>query len=58
MNITRIISTVDPINGFNILELRNRPHLVEGDSRNPLTIDLETEATRQAYLDIPLKHPE
>jgi hypothetical protein len=58
MNITHIISTVDPINGFDIIDVKNRPYLVEGDDTNDLTIYFETEASRQAYLDIPVEHPE
>ena len=38
MNSSHIISRTDPINGFNITDLQNRPHIVEGDSTNDLTI--------------------
>ncbi|MGF1614983.1 MAG: hypothetical protein ACFCVA_14050 [Gammaproteobacteria bacterium] len=58
MNSSHIISTTDPMNGFNITDLSNRPHVVEGDSTNDLTIYFETEASLQAYLDIPIEHPE
>jgi hypothetical protein len=58
MNITHTISTVDPINGFDIIDVKNRPYLVEGDDTNDLTIYFETEASRQAYLDIAVEHPE
>jgi len=58
MNHTNIISTTDPINGFNITSLKDRPHLVEGDDANKLTIYFETKASLQAYLDIPVEHPE
>ncbi len=58
MNTSHIISTTDPINGFNITSLKDRPHVVEGDSANDLTIYFETQASRQTYLDIPVEHPE
>ncbi|WP_455207427.1 hypothetical protein [Kaarinaea lacus] len=38
MNITHIISTTDPVNGVNITDLNNRPHVIEGDKANDLTI--------------------
>jgi hypothetical protein len=53
-----IISTTDPINGFDITNLKDRPHVVEGDKATGLTIYFETQDTRQAYLDIPVEHPE
>ncbi|HSD96519.1 MAG TPA: hypothetical protein VLB06_05175 [Sulfuricaulis sp.] len=58
MKSTNIISTIDPINGFNITSLEDRPHLVEGDDTNSLTIYFETKSSLQAYLDIPVEHPE
>ena len=58
MNGSHIISTTDPINGFNITDVKNRPHVVEGDSTNDLTIYFETKASRQTYLDIPIEQPE
>jgi hypothetical protein len=58
MNSTHIISTTDPINGFNITDLKDRPYVVEGETTNDLTIYFETEASRQAYLDIPVELPE
>ena len=58
MKYTNIISTTDPINGFNIISLKGRPHLVEGDDTNNLTIYFETKSSLQAYLDIPVEHPE
>jgi len=58
MNHTNIISTTDPINGFNITSLKDRPHLVEGDADNKLTIYFESKASLQAYRDIPVEHPE
>ena len=58
MSSSHIISTTDPINGFNIVDLQNRPNVVEGDHTNNLTIYFETTATRQTYLDIPVECPE
>lgn len=58
MNYTNIISTTDPITGFNITSLKDRPHLVEGDDTNNLTIYFESKASLQAYRDIPVEHPE
>ena len=58
MNSSHIISTTDPINGFNITDLKNRPHVVEGDITNDLTIYFETKASLQDYLDIPVEQPE
>jgi len=49
MNKTHIISTTDPINGFDITDMKDRPHVVEGDDTNDLTIYFETEASLQAY---------
>ncbi len=58
MNKTHIISTTDPINGFDITDMKDRPHVVEGDDTNDLTIYFETEASLQAYREIPLEQPE
>jgi hypothetical protein len=61
MKYANIISTTDPINGFNITSLKDRPHLVEGvegDDTSNLTIYFETKSSLQAYLDIPVEHPE
>jgi len=58
MKISHIISTTDPINGFNITDLKNRPHVVEGDNASDLTIYFETKASLQTYLDIPVEYPE
>ena len=51
MKYTNIISTTDPINGFNITSLKDRPRLVEGGDTNNLTIYFETKSSLQAYLD-------
>lgn len=58
MSTSHIISTTDPINGFDITNPEDRPHVVEGDSANDLTIYFETKASLQTYLDIPIEHPE
>jgi hypothetical protein len=58
MSSSHIISTTDPINGFNITDLQNRPHIVEGDSTNDLTIYFQTEASLQTYREIPVEQPE
>ncbi len=58
MSRSHIISTTDPINGFNITDVKNQPHVVEGDNTNDLTIYFETQTSRQTYLDIPVEHPE
>ena len=58
MNSSHITSTTDPINGFNITDLKDRPRVVDGDSSNDLTIYFENKATRQTYLDMPVEHPE
>ncbi len=58
MNYSPMISTTDPINGFNITNLKDRPHVVEGDKATGLTIYFESKTSLQAYLDIPVEHPE
>lgn len=55
---SHIISTTDPINGFDITELHDRPRVVEGDGTSELTIYFENKASRQAYLDITVECPE
>jgi hypothetical protein len=58
MNKTHIISTTDPINGFDIVDPSTRPHVVDGDAAGDLTVYFESETSRQAYLDLPVEHPE
>lgn len=55
---SHIISTTDPINGFDITDPKNRPNVVEGDNANDLTIYFESEASLQTYVDIAVEHPE
>jgi hypothetical protein len=47
------ISTIDPMTGDDIEDVRGHPSLVDGN----LTIYFETEATRKAYLALPIDHP-
>ncbi|MGA7801685.1 MAG: hypothetical protein WCC36_12830 [Gammaproteobacteria bacterium] len=58
MNTTHIISTTDPINGFDITEMEHHPHVVEGDKINDVTIYFQNKATRQTYLDMRVELPE
>jgi len=58
MSSTHIISTTDPITGFNITDLKNHPSVTEGDSINDLTIYFKSKASLQTYLDMPVEHPE
>jgi hypothetical protein len=58
MSSSHIISTTDPINGFDITNVKDRPNVVEGVDTNSLTIYFETKTSRQAYLDIPIEQPE
>jgi len=47
------INTIDPITGDDIENVRNHPSLVDGS----LTVYFATEATRKAYINMPLNHP-
>lgn len=47
------ISTIDPMTGRDIEDVTSHPSLVDGN----LTIYFETEASRKAYQDMPLDHP-
>ncbi len=58
MHSSHIISTTDPINGFDIIDPKNRPNVVEGDNTNDLTSYFETKASLQTYVDMPVEHPE
>lgn len=48
-----LINSIDPMTGHDIEDVTNHPSLVDGK----LTIYFETEATRKAYLGMPLNHP-
>ena len=58
MNESHSISTTDPVTGFSIENPQAQPYLIEGTATNNLTIYFESDATRQAYIDIPIQHPE
>ncbi len=58
MNGLHSFSTTDPITGFDIVDPKSRPYLVEGNASADLTIYFESNASRQAYIDIPVQHPE
>jgi hypothetical protein len=47
------INTIDPMTGDDIRDATSHPSLADGN----LTVYFETEATRQAYLDMPVDHP-
>ena len=47
------VSTTDPMTGHDIENATSHPSLVDGD----LTIYFDTEATRKAFVDMPLNHP-
>ena len=47
------VYTTDPITGKSIEDIAGHPSLVDDN----LTIYFETQATRQAYIDIPTNHP-
>ena len=47
------INTIDPMTGDDIEDVTSHPSLVDGN----LTIYFETEATRKAYQDMPINHP-
>lgn len=47
------IGTIDPMTGHDIENVTSHPSLADGN----LTIYFETEATRKAYLDLPIDHP-
>ena len=48
-----LINTIDPMTGHDIEDVTSHPSLVDGN----LTIYFETEASRSAYQDLPLNHP-
>ncbi len=58
MNNSHIISTTDPINGFEITDVNNRPHVVDGADGNDLTIYFESNATLQTFIEMPVEQPE
>lgn len=50
---TSMISSIDPINGHDVMGGVYHPSLIDGI----LTIYFESDATRTAYLDTPINHP-
>ena len=48
-----MISSIDPINGHDVMGVGDHPSLVDGI----LTIYFESDATRKAYLNTPINHP-
>jgi hypothetical protein len=48
-----LINTIDPMTGRDIEDVTNHPSLVDGN----LTVYFETEASRKAYQELPLNHP-
>ncbi|MGA7802073.1 MAG: hypothetical protein WCC36_14815 [Gammaproteobacteria bacterium] len=52
-----IISTTDPITGADVHDPERHPFLVEGAGESAVKIYFESDATRQAYLDIEVEHP-
>jgi hypothetical protein len=48
------ISTIDPMTGDDIEDVTSHPSLADGN----LTIYFESEATRKAYLALPIDHPD
>jgi hypothetical protein len=48
-----LINTIDPMTGNDIKDVLHHPSVIEGN----LTIYFETEATRKAYLAMPMNHP-
>jgi hypothetical protein len=47
------INTIDPMTGNDIEDVTSHPSLEDGN----LTVYFETEATRKAYRDLPVDHP-
>ena len=48
-----LMGTIDPMTGADIGNVAGHPFLVDGN----LTMYFESEATRKAYTDMPLNHP-
>jgi hypothetical protein len=47
------IDTIDPMTGDDIKDLSGHPFVVDGN----MTVYFTSEATRRAYVDLPLDHP-
>ncbi len=50
---TLMISSIDPMTGVEIDDLSGHPYIVDGN----MVIYFETDATRQAFQDMPIDHP-
>ncbi|MBU1193170.1 MAG: hypothetical protein KKE76_15870 [Gammaproteobacteria bacterium] len=48
-----LINTIDPMTGNDIDDVTSHPSLIDGN----LTIYFETDATRKAYQEMPINHP-
>jgi YHS domain-containing protein len=48
-----LLGTIDPITGHDVGELAGHPSVVDGK----LTVYFESEATRAAFLKLPVNHP-
>ena len=49
----QILSSTDPMTGVEIEDLAGHTYLVDGN----VTMYFETEATRKAFMDMPIDHP-
>lgn len=47
------VDTIDPITGEDIADVAGHPSIIDGD----LTIYFTDEASRRAYVDLPVNHP-
>lgn len=47
------VDTTDPMTGDDIKDIEGHPSLVDGN----LTVYFATEATRKAYVELPINHP-
>ena len=47
------IDTIDPMTGDDINDITDHPFVVDGN----MTVYFTSEATRRAYIDLPLDHP-
>lgn len=52
-----IVSRTDPISLKDLGNSEGLPYLVDQDTENRITIYFESEANRDAFLDIPVEHP-
>ena len=46
-----IVTTIDPVTGRRVQDLKHHPFIVEGGGAAKTKIYFESEATRQAYLE-------